>query len=162
MTEQIQLDIPLVLPDIPDANDACVARLTSNLAARPGIEKAHIVPAEGDKPALLCIHYDPGILSLSRIRDIARGATLLSRMADELGAAVLGQEASLHGIEAELALRPAGAGGIGATILQACDDLGAGLLIMGAYEHSRFSEDLLGGTTKDILARAPLPVLMAH
>ena len=35
MTEQIQLDIPLVLPDIPDANDACVARLTSNLAARP-------------------------------------------------------------------------------------------------------------------------------
>ena len=74
MTEQIQLDIPLVLPDIPDANDACVARLTSNLAARPGIEKAHIVPAEGDKPALLCIHYDPGILSLSRIRDIARGA----------------------------------------------------------------------------------------
>ena len=69
---------------------------------------------------------------------------------------------SLHGIEAELALRPAGAGGIGATILQACDDLGAGLLIMGAYEHSKFSEDLLGGTTKDILARAPLPVLMAH
>jgi len=80
--------------------------------------------------------------------------------------AEFGQDAlrllSLHGIEAELALRPAGAGGIGATILQACDDLGAGLLIMGAYEHSKFSEDLLGGTTKDILARAPLPVLMAH
>ena len=33
-------------------------------------------------------------------RDIARGATLLSRMADEFGAAVLGPEASLHGIEA--------------------------------------------------------------
>lgn len=74
MTEQIQLDIPLILPDIPDANDACVARLTSNLAARPGIEKAHIVPSDGAGPAILCIHYDPNILSLGRIRDIAHGA----------------------------------------------------------------------------------------
>lgn len=74
MTEKLQLDIPLVLPEIPDATDACVGRLTANLAARPGIEKVHIVSPEGDKPALLCIHYDPEAVSLSRIRDIVRGA----------------------------------------------------------------------------------------
>jgi len=74
MTDQVQLEIPLILPDIPDADDACVARLTANLSARPGIEKAHVVPAEGDKPARLCIHYDADTLSLSRIRDIARAA----------------------------------------------------------------------------------------
>jgi Universal stress protein UspA and related nucleotide-binding proteins len=33
---------------------------------------------------------------------------------------------------------------------------------MGAYEHSKFSEDILGGTTHDVLARTPLPVFMAH
>ncbi|MCT2400117.1 heavy metal translocating P-type ATPase [Novosphingobium mangrovi (ex Huang et al. 2023)] len=74
MTDQIQLEIPLILPDIPDADDACVARLTADLSARAGIEKAHVVPAKGDKPALLCIHYDSDTLSLSRIRDIARSA----------------------------------------------------------------------------------------
>lgn len=67
-----------------------------------------------------------------------------------------------HGIEAELALRPVAPGGIGKTILAACDELGAGLLIMGAYEHSKFTEDLLGGTTRDILTHASLPVLMSH
>ena len=51
MTEQIQLEIPLILPEIPDATDACVHRLTANLSARPGIEKAHIVPAQDAKPA---------------------------------------------------------------------------------------------------------------
>ncbi|HQS45166.1 MAG: heavy metal translocating P-type ATPase [Rhizobiales bacterium 24-66-13] len=74
MTEQMQLDIPLILPEIPDANDACVARLISNLTTRPGIEKAHVVPADGDKAALLCVHYDASLLSLSRICDIVRGA----------------------------------------------------------------------------------------
>jgi nucleotide-binding universal stress UspA family protein len=33
---------------------------------------------------------------------------------------------------------------------------------MGAYEHSKFSEDLLGGVTQDILERARLPILMSH
>ena len=74
MTDQIQLEIPLILPDIPDADDACVVRLTADLSARAGIEKAHVVSAKGDKPALLCIHYDSDTLSLSRIRDIARSA----------------------------------------------------------------------------------------
>ncbi|ARS26414.1 heavy metal translocating P-type ATPase [Sphingomonas sp. C8-2] len=74
MSQKLQLDIPLILPDIPDANDACVERLTANLTARPGIGKAHILPAEGDEPALLCIHYDREILSLGRIRDIAQAA----------------------------------------------------------------------------------------
>ncbi|MGE4302579.1 MAG: heavy metal translocating P-type ATPase [Novosphingobium sp.] len=74
MTDQIQLEIPLILPDIPNADDACVVRLTADLSARAGIEKAHVVPAEGDKPALLCIHYDSDTLSLSRIREITRSA----------------------------------------------------------------------------------------
>ncbi|WP_134725806.1 universal stress protein [Paracoccus luteus] len=69
---------------------------------------------------------------------------------------------ALHGIEAEIALRPAGPGGIGRTILDACSELGAGQLYMGAYEHSKFSEDLIGGVTRDILENAPIPVMMSH
>lgn len=69
---------------------------------------------------------------------------------------------ALHGIDAQILTRPAGSGGIGRTILDACEELDAGLLIMGAYEHSKFSEDLLGGTTRDVLQQANLPVLMSH
>lgn len=69
---------------------------------------------------------------------------------------------SRHGIDADLVMRPAGSGGIGRTILDACAELGAGQLVMGAYEHSKFSEDLLGGVTRDILENATLPVLMSH
>jgi len=67
-----------------------------------------------------------------------------------------------HGIKAELRVEPRAGRTIGETIMQTCDTLDAGLLIMGAYEHSRFTETLFGGATKDIVARARCPVLMAH
>lgn len=38
----------------------------------------------------------------------------------------------------------------------------ADLLIMGAYTHSRWREFVLGGLTQQILADAPIPVLLAH
>ncbi|AIT82384.1 MULTISPECIES: heavy metal translocating P-type ATPase [Sphingomonadaceae] len=74
MTQKLQLDIPLILPEITDASDACVERLTSELAARPGVEQAHIMVPDNGTPALLCIHYDPEIVSLSRIRESAHAA----------------------------------------------------------------------------------------
>jgi len=47
-------------------------------------------------------------------------------------------------------------------LLRHAKDIGADLLVMGAYGHSRFREWLLGGTTRYVLERADLPVLMAH
>ena len=67
-----------------------------------------------------------------------------------------------HGIAAQADTRPAGRGGIAATILDACREHGAGMLVMGAYEHSKFSEDILGGVTQTILHDAHVPVLMSH
>lgn len=67
-----------------------------------------------------------------------------------------------HGIVAEHVTRPAGKEGIGRTILDTCSEVGAGLLIMGAYEHSKFAEDLLGGVTRDILDMSRVPVLLSH
>jgi nucleotide-binding universal stress UspA family protein len=67
-----------------------------------------------------------------------------------------------HGIKAQALAKRAGREGIGKTIVDACNETDAGLLVMGAYEHSKFSEDVLGGVTRDILDGAPLPVLMSH
>ncbi len=66
-----------------------------------------------------------------------------------------------HGIDAErVTLKRAGT--IGDTILRYCDEAGAELLVMGAYEHSKFSEDILGGVTNHVIKSASLPVLMSH
>lgn len=67
-----------------------------------------------------------------------------------------------HGVIAEqLVCRPE-AEGISRTILAACAKVGAGLLVMGAYEHSRIREELFGGVTRDIMDQADLPVMMSH
>ena len=75
---KIQLDLPVLLPEIPDERDQCVTRLLAVLNAEAGIEKAHI--KEGT-PVEVCIHYDPDQLALSKVKAIARraGADITSR-----------------------------------------------------------------------------------
>lgn len=50
----------------------------------------------------------------------------------------------------------------GEMLLLAAAGLEADLLVMGAYGRSRFSEWVLGGATRHVLAHAHLPVLMRH
>jgi nucleotide-binding universal stress UspA family protein len=41
-------------------------------------------------------------------------------------------------------------------------DSGTDLIVMGGYGHTRWTERLLGGATRDILATMTVPVLMSH
>lgn len=47
-------------------------------------------------------------------------------------------------------------------ILHTAASHGAEVLIMGAFEHSKFREDLFGGVTRDVLANTRVPVFLAH
>ena len=52
---------------------------------------------------------------------------------------------------------------IGDTLLHEASEAGIGMLVMGAYSHSRVRELLLGGVTRHVLSNvAVTPVLMAH
>lgn len=51
---------------------------------------------------------------------------------------------------------------MGNALLSRAADLGADLLVMGSYGHSRAREWVLGGATRTILQTMTLPVLMAH
>lgn len=51
---------------------------------------------------------------------------------------------------------------LGEILLSQVSDLGADLLVMGCYGHSRAREWILGGTSRTILRSMTLPVLMAH
>ncbi|WP_419906994.1 universal stress protein [Hoeflea sp.] len=67
-----------------------------------------------------------------------------------------------HDIDVEVTELPLNAKSVGQTILDFCDREGAGLLVMGAYEHSMFREELFGGVTRFVLENAKLPILISH
>ncbi len=71
MTEKLQIDLTLLLPDMEDG-DACIKLLTDELAHIRGVSQAHIVKENGT--AKLCLHYDPNLVSLQKIERLARNA----------------------------------------------------------------------------------------
>ncbi|MFM9927571.1 universal stress protein [Variovorax sp. H27-G14] len=53
-------------------------------------------------------------------------------------------------------------GDVGNRLLSLAADLGADLLVMGCYGHSRAREWVMGGATQSMLQSMTLPVLMSH
>lgn len=67
-----------------------------------------------------------------------------------------------HGINATAELLTGTDKPVPQMVLDHARETGAGLLVMGAYGHSRLRELVLGGVTRQMLIDAELPVLMAH
>lgn len=51
---------------------------------------------------------------------------------------------------------------VGAALLGLARDCGAGLMVTGAYGHSRYREWMVGGATRELLERSRVPLLLAH
>lgn len=66
-----------------------------------------------------------------------------------------------HNLNLEHRTLPA-SGSTAATLLRLCQEEGAAPLIMGAYEHARWSEDLMGGVTQEMAQTLTVPILMSH
>src|SRR5690625_2362461 len=70
---KVTIDLPALLPAIPDARDSCVSRLINILENREGIHYVHIKSGE-EAESILCIHFDPEVITLQRIKSIAYSA----------------------------------------------------------------------------------------
>ena len=51
MTAEVELDLPILLPDALDRRDRCVDRLIATLSGAPGLEMVHVVEASESAPA---------------------------------------------------------------------------------------------------------------
>ena len=51
---------------------------------------------------------------------------------------------------------------VGYRILEFLDKAKPGCLVMGAYEHSKFRQSIMGGVTSSVLKEAKVPVLISH
>ncbi|WP_164156320.1 universal stress protein [Sandarakinorhabdus rubra] len=69
---------------------------------------------------------------------------------------------SRHGIVADVHDWPAKGRRISVALLHAAAELGVTYMVMGAYGHSRLRETVLGGVTRELIATAGVPLLMAH
>lgn len=79
--DKAKIELSFLLPSVPDVRDRCVERVIEQLKTRVGISDAHILEPDESRPNQLCIHFDPSIISLSDVREIARrtGAKLEDR-----------------------------------------------------------------------------------
>ena len=67
-----------------------------------------------------------------------------------------------HGVVAEAMRVKASEGDVGRLLLSTAKTLGADLMVMGAFHHSRWREFILGGVTLTVLEEATIPLFMAH
>lgn len=74
----------------------------------------------------------------------------------------LAQSLSRHGIKAEAQGYPTDGLDEGQALMRCAEDCGSGLIVMGAYGHSRLAEFIFGGATRFVLTRMTRPVLMSH
>src|SRR5690625_2474281 len=70
--KKLTINLPVLLPDIPDVEDRCVTQLIGTLEGREGIHRVHVKMDDEEMSPLLCIHFDPDVISLRHIKHIAR------------------------------------------------------------------------------------------
>lgn len=92
-------------------------------------------------------------VQLARVDEAPRG---------QMGGADIAEGLARHKIKVEILGVASDGMNAGATLLRAANDQGAGLLVMGAYGHSRFAEFVFGGATRHVIQHLDRPVLMSH
>lgn len=74
----------------------------------------------------------------------------------------LAEHLKLHGVEIKLEIVDAQNRSIGAVLEEYVGSNQIDLLVMGAYGHSRVRDFVLGGATKSMLQKPPVPLFLSH
>lgn len=67
-----------------------------------------------------------------------------------------------HGVAAEAGEIPAEGADAGTALLRHAEEIGADLVVAGAFGHSRLREFILGGATRSLIEAPKVPVLLSH
>ncbi|MEM9472856.1 MAG: universal stress protein [Pseudomonadota bacterium] len=83
-------------------------------------------------------------------------------LAGNLPGAELAATFARHNINVTAEPMPTADSDAGQALLARVEDIGADMLVMGAYGHSRVREFVFGGATEHVLNNMTVPVLMSH
>ncbi|MCB1760378.1 MAG: universal stress protein [Gammaproteobacteria bacterium] len=67
-----------------------------------------------------------------------------------------------HGIKTERVKLKRKGKSVGKRLLDFLEETNAKLLVMGAYEHSKFRQSIVGGVTSKVLKKAKVPIIISH
>lgn len=74
MIGKTRFDIAAILPQASDPDDPSLDRLMSKLRDQDGVLDAHVIVQDGDRPAQLCLHFDPEQLGPGEVEEVVRWA----------------------------------------------------------------------------------------
>lgn len=118
-----------------------------------------LVGWNGSREATQAVHEGLQLMAASA------SVTLMSvkrRREDDGEDAAVTAHLSRHGLHAEMKLLEGPDADVASMMNLHAATLGADLIVMGAYGHSRLREMVLGGTTHAMLRHMTLPTFMAH
>jgi nucleotide-binding universal stress UspA family protein len=137
-----------------------------------------VVPYSGSFPAIgktVLVAWDASRLATRAVNDalpLLLGAKRVCVLAvnphggedghGQIPSADIGLHLARHGVKAEAEHLYADDIDVGDVLLDRTADIGADLIVSGAYGHARWRELVLGGVTRHLLRHMTVPVLMAH
>jgi nucleotide-binding universal stress UspA family protein len=104
----------------------------------------------------------PLLKTASKVRVVRIDPQKDPALRGSVAGADLAESLARHGIKAEAQGYPTDGLDEGQALMRCAEDNGAGLIVMGAYGHSRLAEFIFGGATRFVLTRMTKPVLMSH
>jgi nucleotide-binding universal stress UspA family protein len=117
----------------------------------------------GSREAARAIHDAlPVLKRASDVRLVWVDPSKDAEAAGPMPAADMAECLARHGIKATAESMPTTGINPAAALMTRARDLNAGLIVMGAYGHSRLREFVLGGATKHALAATTVPLMMSH
>ena len=170
-------DLVVVGQTDPDATTPTPSDLPQHVAlasGRPVLVVPHVgVQAAPGKTVLLCWNASrESARAASEALPLLKAASQVTVLIVDENAAASGENAGHaadavrwlggHGVKAAVRRDVADSVDVGEVILSRVADLGADLIVMGIYGHSRVREMVLGGASRTLLAGMTVPVFMAH
>jgi nucleotide-binding universal stress UspA family protein len=167
-------------------HDLCVVPISAQFDGQRAVAEA--VAFGSGRPVIVLppVEGEPSPLSLDTVavawdgsraaaRALADALPILERAKTVRVVSILGDKVSVQGDPDSEILRHLAAhgvaavydevqrhGDIGDTLEAYVRDKGVGLLVMGAYGHSRLREFVLGGATASVLHKPPCAVMLSH
>lgn len=117
---------------------------------------------DGSRTAARAINDALPFLRRAKTVEVFIVANEKTRVERELRGADLARHLARHGVKVEIEITPAADIDVASIVLSHAADLGADMLVMGGYGHSRLREFMLGGVTRGILETMTAPVFMSH
>lgn len=176
MVAQYGRMVDLILVSRPDANTEVGHTLVLNAALFDTGRPALVVPPNGisgsegiGKKIVISWNGSPqsaravsSALPLLKNADDVSVFTIESSTTPAVASAGMTDYMAYHGVNASLHTLTGSGTSVGEALLKEVKSLGADMVVMGAYTHSRMRQLILGGVTRHVLEEATVPLFMAH